>query len=278
MGEFNPAKASDKPSLKCQYLGLNRKVGWHKWTFNMDAATRPDDPGRRQGRERRHAQVAVRLGQDGSPGNLDDRFHRRRDSEDGAQTLWINGLTVAQGSGDGGQADAASAPAAVPAGEGSGAPEGPAVKYLDAVANTHPRLLFNAERLAQIKAFYNSPEGKTYREQMEGYVAGCTVPADRKTSPAWGQEYGLFKMPMVALHYVLTKDPASFEKSVAYLKWLAGTADWTEGGEPAVADTPEAYAKVMETLKHLGPVRRTEQRYDRFVHDGRRGAHLGLAV
>ena len=131
--------------------------------------------------------------------------------------------------------------------------EGPQVKYLDAAANKHPRLLITAERLEQIRAFYNSPEGKTYRDQMEGYVGGCTVPADRKTSPAWGQEYGLFKLPMVALHYALTKDHASFEKSVAYLKWLAGTADWTEGGEPAVADTPEAYAKVMETLKCLGP-------------------------
>ena len=133
------------------------------------------------------------------------------------------------------------------------AAEGAQVKYLDAAANTHPRLLFNAARLEQIKAFYNSPEGKTYRDLMEGYLAECKVPADRKTSPAWGQEYGLLKMPTVALHYALTKDPASFEKSVAYLKWLAGTADWTEGGEKAVADTPEAYAKVMETLKHLGP-------------------------
>ena len=90
---------------------------------------------------------------------------------------------------------------------------------------------------------------------MEGYVAECTVPADRKTNHAgwWGQEYGLMKLPTVALHYVLTKDHASFEKSVAYLKWLAGTADWTEGGGPAVADTPEAYAKVMEKLKRLGP-------------------------
>jgi hypothetical protein len=132
-------------------------------------------------------------------------------------------------------------------------PEGPQVNYLDAVAKAHPRLLFNAEQLEQIKAFYNSPEAQTYRAQMEGYLAGCTVPDDRRTSEAWGQEYGLFKLPMVALHYALTKDHASFEKSVAYLKWLAGTANWTRGGEPAVEDTPEAYAKVMEKLKQFAP-------------------------
>ncbi len=133
------------------------------------------------------------------------------------------------------------------------AAEGPAVKYLDAAANKHPRLLITAERIPQLKALFNSPQGSIYRAYIESYVAECTVPKDRKTSPAWGQEYGLLKIPTVALHYVLTKDHASFEKSVAYLKWLAGTADWTEGGEPAVADTPEAYAKVMQKLKQLGP-------------------------
>ena len=88
---------------------------------------------------------------------------------------------------------------------------------------------------------------------MEEYLARCTVPANRRTSAAWGQEHGLFKLPMVALHYVLTKDKASFDKSVAYLKWLAGTSDWTRGGEPAVADTPEAYAEALERMKQLGP-------------------------
>ena len=130
---------------------------------------------------------------------------------------------------------------------------GQQVRYLPLVANRHPRLLLTAERIPQLKAFYNSPEGRLYRGQMEGYVAGCTVPANRRTSSAWGQEYGLFKLPMVALHYVLTKDKASFDKSVAYLKWLAGTANWTSGGEPAVEHTPEAYAGVMQKLMQFGP-------------------------
>ena len=133
------------------------------------------------------------------------------------------------------------------------AAEGPVVKYLEAAANRHPRLLITAERIPQLRAFFNSSQGRAGRALMEGYLAECTVPRDRKMSPAWGQEYGLLKLPTVALHYALMKDRASFEKSVAYLKWLAGTADWTEGGEPAVADTPEAYAKVMEKLKRLGP-------------------------
>ena len=58
---------------------------------------------------------------------------------------------------------------------------------------------------------------------------------------------------MVALHYVLTGDKASFDKSVAYLKWLAGTANWSSGGEPAVDDTPKAYAGVLKKLMQFGP-------------------------
>ena len=133
------------------------------------------------------------------------------------------------------------------------AAEGRPVAYMDKVADQHPRLLITADRIGKLKAFYNSPQGKLYREQMEGYVGGCTVPANRRTSTGWGQQYGLFSLPMVAMHYSLTKDKASFDKSVAYLKWLAGTANWSAGGEPAVDDTPEAYAKVLDKMMQFGP-------------------------
>ena len=252
VGEFNPAKAGDLPSLKCQYLGLDRAVGWHKWTFNMDADT---------------GLTILVDDKDVNGTTPKSRFNWNKTdlpgiaaiifmgdaTKDAAQTLWVNGLTVAQGPAMTARPTPPPPPPPFLPEKDPAAAEGPAVKYVAALANQHPRLLFTADRIAQLKAFYNSPQGKTYRQEMEGYMAGCTVPADRKTSPAWGQEYGLFKMPMVALHYVLTKDPDSFQKSVAYLKWLAGTADWTEGGEPAVEDTPEAYAKVMEKLKALGP-------------------------
>ncbi len=252
VGEFNPAKSGDLPSLKCQYLGLGRKVGWHKWTFDMDAVKGltilVDD------KDVNGTTPKSRFNWDATdlPGIASIVFIGDATPK-GSQTLWVNDLTVAQGPAMAAKPTPPPPPPPFLPEKDPAASEGPQVKYVAALANTHPRLLFNAARLEQIRAFYNSPEAKTYREEMEGYLADCTVPADRKMSPWWGQEYGLFKMPMVALHYVLTKNPASFEKSVAYLKWLAGTADWTEGGEPAVADTPEAYAKVMDKLKHLGP-------------------------
>ena len=252
VGEFDPAKAGDKPCLDCQYLGLKRNVGWHKWTFDMDAAKGltilVDD------KDVNGATPKSRFDWDKTqlPG-ISAVVFIGDTSAGGAQILWVNGLAVTQGPAMAATPTPPPPPPPFLPEKDPAASEGPQVTYLADMANTHPRLLFNAARLEQIKAFYNSPEGKTYKDQVEGYVAGCTVPADRKTSLAWGQEYGLFKLPMVALHYALTKDPASFEKSVAYLKWLAGTADWTEGGEPVVADTPEAYAKVMDKLKHLGP-------------------------
>ena len=130
---------------------------------------------------------------------------------DAKQTLWVDDVEITLG------------PAArvrPPAPDAAGAskpilpaqdppPQGPPVKDLDAVANKHPRLLFTAERIPQLQAFYQSPKGKLYREQIDGYVPGCTIPSDRKLTSAWSQEYGLFKLPMVALHYVVTKDKAS---------------------------------------------------------------------
>jgi hypothetical protein len=129
----------------------------------------------------------------------------------------------------------------------------PAVELKDTVAGKHPRLLFTAAKIAQLREFFNSDKAALYRDQLLQYLPGCTVPKDRKTSPAWGQEYGLFKLPTVALHYVLTGDKKSLERSTEYLKWLAGIANWTEGGEPAVPDTSEAYAGVLEKMRRLPP-------------------------
>ncbi len=131
------------------------------------------------------------------------------------------------------------------------APQGEGVKFIDQAAGKHPRLLLTAKRIAQVKALYNAEEGKLYREQLLGYLKSCNIPVDRKTSHAWGQEVGLFQMPMLALHHVLTGDKDSLNKSVAYLKWLATTANWTEGGEPAMPDAPDSYAKTLEKTRRL---------------------------
>src|ERR1035437_8913417 len=79
--------------------------------------------------------------------------------------------------------------------ESDPAPEGPPIKFLDKVAKKHPRLLLTADRIPQLRAFFNSPEGKLYHDQMLAAVPRCTVPADRLTTAGWGQTTGLMNMP-----------------------------------------------------------------------------------
>ncbi len=130
---------------------------------------------------------------------------------------------------------------------------GAQVKLLEKMQGKHPRLLLTAERLPQLRAYYNSGKAADYRKQFESKLPECVVPSDRKTSPAWGQEMGLFRMPTLALHYLMTGDKKSLAGCKEFLQWLAGTANWTEGGEPVIENTPEAYAKVMEKLLKMKP-------------------------
>lgn len=133
------------------------------------------------------------------------------------------------------------------------APKSPPVHLLPGAAGQHPRLLFSARDVARLRKFYYSPAGAIYRQRMRAYLPSCVIPADRKLTHAWGQTIGLMKMPTVALHYLITGDRDSFNKSVAYLKWLASTANWSEGGEPPVPDTPAGYAAVMKKLFRMKP-------------------------
>jgi hypothetical protein len=251
-GEFNPADPADKPSFKCQYLGLERTMGWHKWTFDMEAekglTIRVDD------QDVNGARPKSRFNWDLTdiPGVAAVIFMGDA-TKNGKQTLWVNGLTVNQGPAMKVKPTPPPPPPPVLPEKDPTAHEGPTVKYVESLVNSHPRLLIPAGRIPQLKAFYDSPQGKFYHDLMTGYIPGCHVPKDLKMSEAWGQQYGLFELPMVALHYVLARDKVSFDKSIAFLKWLAGQADWTDGGARAVPDQIEEYAKVLEAMKHFGP-------------------------
>jgi hypothetical protein len=155
-------------------------------------------------------------------------------------------------------------------------PEGAPVRFLEKVAGKHPRLLFTADRVAQLRAFYHSPEGKLYHDQMEAYLPQCKVPANHQTDAEWGQAVGIFGMPTVAMHYVLTGEKQSFDTCMEYMKWLNGQDDWTTEGEGKAtepnSDTTASFTMVGASLmwdwlyNDLDPAFREQFRHTLIFH------------
>lgn len=110
---------------------------------------------------------------------------------------------------------------------------GPAVVLNKQVMSAHPRLLFGQKDLPKLKAFYNSDQGKIYREGIEKMLPICKAPE----KPAFlrdatdGQRQGLWRMPTVALHYALTGNKTSFERALGYLKFLEPLPEWESAPE-----------------------------------------------
>lgn len=223
--------------LKCQWLSAVRKEGWHKWDFIFDpekgAAISLDDKPLRFDWNKTEVSgfTGIVLIGDENKGK--------------SQTLWVDDVSADLG----GPMKIKITPPAPPAPilpEKDEAATGDPVKLAPAVTGKHPRLLISADRIQKIRDFYNSEEGKVCREQVLSVVQQAEVPANRKIdNPAtWSQDTGLFKLPSVALHYVLTNDKASLERGKELLKWLMTQHNWTVGGTP---DVP--FATALDNLK-----------------------------
>lgn len=111
--------------------------------------------------------------------------------------------------------------------------DGAPAKLSDVVMKQHPRLLFGPEDLPRLRMRYNSDAMKVYRDQLLGYLSSCQPPAE----PAFladatdGQRQGLWRLPTVAYHYLMTGDAKSLETTIAYLKMLEKLPHWETGGE-----------------------------------------------
>jgi len=117
------------------------------------------------------------------------------------------------------------------------------VELVPAVRGRHPRLLFTAEDVPAIKKLAQG-EGRGFFKQVEDYCGSGPVPTsmDFLTNATDGQRQGLWKLPTVALHYVLTGDRKSFDRCVAGMKTLMETEHWELGGEQ---DSGMSAANVM---------------------------------
>ena len=203
-----------------------RNKGWHEWVFDFDAKN------------------GIRVTMDGKPAN---RFDWNKlaiggfsglvlygDSKDAKnpQTLWVDDIQVTAGP----AMDVKPSPPPPPAPvlpEKDPAPEGAVPELTGAVRGKHPRLLFTAEDVLRLKAFYAGAEGAKWRKQFDEYLPVSTAPTDEKflSDATDGQRQGFWKLPTVALHYVLTGDKASFDRTVEFMKKLMAMPHWETGSE-----------------------------------------------
>jgi len=217
-----------KSWFNVRYLGeCRRKKGWHKWTFNMDpdkgliiSLDGKDVNARRKRFDWNTSKVTGFVG-----------VVLYGDTGKGTpHTLWADDLTVKLG----GPMKVKPVPPPPPppvVPEKDPAEENPAT-LLDAVKGKHPRLLFGAEDIPALKAFAKG-KGKPFFDEMVKYRNVCKAPTHRKflSDATDGQRQGLWRMPTVALHYVLTGDKKSLEATVGFMKMLLALKHWETGKE-----------------------------------------------
>ena len=99
----------------------------------------------------------------------------------------------------------------------------------------HPRLVFTADDLPGLRAFYHSEAARSYREHVEEYskvsVAPTREEAEFPGNPTDGQRQGFWRMPTVALHYLMTGEETSKEQAIGYLELLLDLEAWETLGE-----------------------------------------------
>ena len=106
--------------------------------------------------------------------------------------------------------------------------EGPAPTIVPELAGVHPRLLFGQADVAALKAFVQTPRGQQFITPFNGYLPACTPPTNTAflTDATDGQRQGLWKLPTVALNYLLTGSQTSFNRTVEFMQFLMNTENW----------------------------------------------------
>lgn len=214
-----------------------RAPGWHEWVFDFDAKT------------------GAKVTMNGKPArNFDWNKTKNQgfsglvvygDSADAKtpQTLWVDDIKVVLGPP---MEIAANPPPPPPpvVPDRDPAPEGAVPELAAAVRGKHPRLLFTAEDVPKLRAFYKSEAAAAWRAKLEEYVPACNPPAEASflKDATDGQRQGFWKLPSVALHYVLTGDKGSFDKTVAFMKKLESFPSWEAAPE---VDSGMSAANVM---------------------------------
>ena len=227
--EYVPAK-NEEPWFGLQYVGQRRKEGWTKWTFAFDSEKGAEifRDGREVGRydwsksQVKGFQRVALLGDAGKgPG----------------QTLWVDDISVTLG----GEMEISPRTLIVP--EEDPELKGKAAEIVPGLRGKHPRLLFSAEDVDKLRAFAETPAAKPFLDTLKKYLPPSRPPKEPTflTDATDAQRHGLWRMPTVALHYVLTGSQRSFERTVGYMKLLLSLPHW----EKHEVDNGMAAANIM---------------------------------
>ena len=211
-----------------KYIGGRAKPGWQKWEFdfNPDQGLTIKIDGRPLDKKRFDWNASKVTGFTGLV------LYGDETQSAGAQTFWVAGVDYALG----GPMNVKPVPPPPPppvVPVQDPAPEGKVPEIVTTLRGKHPRLLLSEESLPALRAFYQSEAGAPWRKKMEAYLPACNPPKDTKflTDATDGQRQGLWRLPTVALHYLITGDTESLKRTKAFLELFLSMPDWETGAE-----------------------------------------------
>lgn len=111
--------------------------------------------------------------------------------------------------------------------------EGPAPTIVEGLAGVHPRLLFGQQDVAALRAFVQTQRGQQFLTPFNGYLPVCYVPSNTSflTNGTDAQREGLWKLPTVAMNYLLTGSQTSFNRTVDFMQFLMNLEHWETTSE-----------------------------------------------
>jgi hypothetical protein len=256
------------------HLGESRRSeGWHRWTFDLDPAK------------------GLTILVDGKDVNAArKRFDWNKSSLGGLTSvvlfgdvaggwpLWVDDLTTTLGGPMAISPTPPPPPPPVVPEKDPSAVKPASLTYKD--LNVHPRLLFGPDDIPALREFVNSPAGKPVMAQLLAYLPASRPGAGTEflKDATDGQRQGFWRMPTVALHFVLTGDAKSLENTVGFLRKLNDLPNWETGEE---LDSGMSAANIMVgaalaydwTYNELDPAfrdafRLTLQRHARAMYHG----------
>ncbi len=212
--EYTPA--SESPWFKVTHLAINRTVGWHRWTFDFDATE-----GMRLLHNGTHITRYAWYNSDVADGFVGVAIIGDSNLTEG-QTAWIDDVSVTLG----GPMEVTPFETLVP--RDDPVVEGPAPTIVPELAGVHPRLLFGHTDVDSFKAFVQTPRGQKFLSAFNSYLGSSTVPTNTNflTDATDGQRQGFWKLPTVALNYVLTGSQTSYDRTVEFMQFLMDLEHW----------------------------------------------------